>query len=173
VAAPFDRADEMARQLGTAPLVARVLYNRGIDNAEAGKSFLEPKLTDLHDPAMLGGTQAAAQRIARAVADKQPIVIHGDYDVDGITAVAILHSCLGMVGAKADYYVPHRLEEGYGVNAEAMRKIISGGAKLVITVDCGISAVAPIADHAVDRARLSGLLGKEGIGHFFHQLLDS
>ncbi len=146
VAAPFDRAEEMASQLGTAPLIAQILYNRGIDDAEAGKSFLNPKLTDLHDPALLPGTQEAAQRIARAVADKQPIVIHGDYDVDGMTAVAILHACLAMLGAKADYYVPHRLEEGYGVNAEAMRKIISDGAKLVITVDCGISAAGPIAE---------------------------
>lgn len=146
MAAPFDRADEMAGRLGTAPLVAQVLYNRGIDDAEAGKSFLDPKLTDLYDPALLPGAREAAQRIARAVADKQRIVIYGDYDVDGITAVAILHACLAMVGAKADYYVPHRLEEGYGVNAEAMRKIISAGAQLVITVDCGISAVGPIAE---------------------------
>lgn len=146
VAAPFDRADQMARQLGTAPLVAQILHNRGIDGVEAGESFLDPKLTDLHDPAMLPGAQEAAKRIARAVADKEPIVIHGDYDVDGMTAVAILHACLTMVGARVDYYVPHRLAEGYGVNAEAMRKIISGGAKLVITVDCGISAVEPIAE---------------------------
>ena len=146
VAAPFDRAEEMARQLGTAPLVAQVLHNRGIDDAETGKSFLNPKLADLHDPAMLPGTREAAQRIARAVAEKQQIVIHGDYDVDGMTAVAILHACLAMLGAEADYYVPHRLEEGYGVNAEAMRKIIADGAKLVITVDCGISAAGPIAE---------------------------
>jgi len=148
IAPVFEGAGNLARQLGTAPLVAQILHNRGIDGVEAGKAFLNPKLSGLHDPAELPGATAAAERIVRAVGADEPIVIYGDYDVDGMTATAILHACIHMIGGRADYYVPHRLEEGYGVNAEAMRKIVDGGAKLVITVDCGISAAEPIAEAA-------------------------
>jgi single-stranded-DNA-specific exonuclease len=97
-------------QLRTAPLVAQILHNRGLDDFELARSFMNPKLTDLHDPSLLPGIDAAARRIARAIADHEPIVIYGDYDVDGITGVAILRTCLEMLGAKVDYYVPHRLE---------------------------------------------------------------
>ena len=152
VAEPYDGAEQLARRLGTAPLVAQILANRGITDVEAGKAFMNPKLTDLHDPEELGGTEAAAERIARAVADKQRIVLYGDYDVDGITGVAILHACLRMVGAEAGFYVPHRLEEGYGVNSEAIGKLVDQGAELLITVDCGIAAAAPLGE-----ARAAGL----------------
>jgi len=142
----FDAAAALARRVGTTPLVAQVLHNRGIDDPDQAKAFLRPKLNDLHDPALLSGAQAAARRIAQAVAGKQAIVLYGDYDVDGITGVAILYALLGMVGGRVDYYVPHRLEEGYGVNAEAVRKLIAGGVKLLITVDCGISAGSALAE---------------------------
>ncbi len=146
VATPWDGAGELARRLGTAPLVAQMLANRGVTDTEAGRAFLNPKLSDLHDPTELPGTQVAAERIARAITDKERIVIYGDYDVDGITAVAILHACLRMVGGNVGFYVPHRLEEGYGVNVEAVRKLIADGAEMIITVDCGISAVEPLAE---------------------------
>ncbi len=145
IAPPFDGADDLARQAHTAPLVIQVLHNRGITDVEAIRQFMSPKLTDLHDPQLLGGVGPAAERIARAVRDKEKIVIYGDYDVDGMTAVAILHACLKLVDAEAHYYVPHRLDEGYGVNDEAIAKIIADGADLIITVDCGITAVGPIA----------------------------
>ena len=144
-AEPFDRAEELARRLATAPLVAQLLHNRGIDEPDRAKAFLDPQLTDLHDPLLLAGAGPAAERIARAVAGGERIVLYGDYDVDGITGVAILHACLALVGATADYYVPHRLDEGYGVNTEAVDKIVAGGAQLLITVDCGISAVEQVA----------------------------
>ena len=142
---PFAGADELARQLRTSPLVAQLLHNRGIADASSGAAFLDPKLKDLHDPLLLAGTAQAAKRIAKAVREGERIVIYGDYDVDGMTGVAILHACLKMVGAKAEYYVPHRLEEGYGVNVEAVRKIMADGTKLMITVDCGICAVEATA----------------------------
>ncbi len=145
VAEPFGGAEELARELRISPLVAQILHNRGIADAAAAKSFLAPKLTDLIDPSALPGATAAAKRIAAAVRGREKIVIYGDYDVDGITATAILHGCLSMVGADVSYYVPHRLEEGYGVNSEAVAKIIADGAKLLITVDCGISAVEQVA----------------------------
>ena len=145
VAGPFDAAEDLARQLSTTSLVAQVLHNRGLDEVEAARAFMGPQLTDLHDPTLLGQAVQAAKRIARAVENGEKIVIYGDYDVDGITGVAILHACLAMVGAEAHYYVPHRLDEGYGVNAEAVESICADGAKLLITVDCGISAVRPLA----------------------------
>ncbi len=146
VAPSFDNAAELARQANTAPLVAQILANRGVVSAEAAGAFLNPKLNSLHDPSGLAGAVEAAERLARAVRDKEKIVIYGDYDVDGITAVAILHACLRMLGASADFYVPHRLDEGYGVNVEAVRKIIAGGANLIVTVDCGVSAAGPLAE---------------------------
>jgi len=145
VAEPYEAASDLAWKLRTTDLVAQVLHNRGLDDVEAAKAFMNPQLNALHDPTLLGGAEAAARRIARSVADGEKIVIYGDYDVDGITAVAILDACLTMVGANVDYYVPHRLDEGYGVNPEALTAICAAGAKLIVTVDCGITAVEALA----------------------------
>jgi single-stranded-DNA-specific exonuclease len=120
--------------------VAQVLHNRGLDDPDEARAFLQPKLTDLHDPLELPGCRAAAKRIAQAVERKEPIAVYGDYDVDGMTAIAILHACLKLVDCPVRAYVPHRLEEGYGVNAEALRSLIDDGAKLIVTVDCGVGA---------------------------------
>ncbi|MCD6365614.1 MAG: DHH family phosphoesterase, partial [Planctomycetes bacterium] len=140
VAEVFDGAAHLAGHLKTSVLVAQTLHNRGIDQVEDAQAFMAPKLNDMRDPCELPGAIAAAERIVRAIKRGERIVIYGDYDVDGTTAVAIMHACLTMLGANVDYYVPHRLEEGYGVNAEAMDKIISAGAQLIVTVDCGIRA---------------------------------
>ena len=145
IAQPFTGAEDLARRVGTFPLVAQILHNRGIDDPEAARAFLNPRLADLHDPQMLCGAQQAARQIAQAIADGKRIFIYGDYDVDGIAGVAILLRCIRLAGGDAKYYVPHRIEEGYGVNAEAVRKIIADGAKLMITVDCGVSAAEPIS----------------------------
>ena len=152
VAPPFEGAGDLARALRTSPLVATMLHNRGAGEPCAGGKFLTPKLSDLHDPLVLPGVETAARRIEQAVRDGEKIVIYGDYDVDGMTAVAILHRCLRMIGGDVEFYVPHRLEEGYGVNAEAVDKIVAGGAKLMVTVDCGITAAAEVA-----RARQGGV----------------
>ncbi|MBN1943260.1 MAG: single-stranded-DNA-specific exonuclease RecJ [Phycisphaerae bacterium] len=146
VAPLYGGADDLARRLRTAPLVAQVLHNRGLDDSDEARAFLQPKLTDLHDPLELPGCRAAARRIARAVQQKEPIAVYGDYDVDGMTAIAILHACLKLVGCPVKAYVPHRLEEGYGVNAEALRSLIADGARLIITVDCGIGAADVFAE---------------------------
>lgn len=148
VASPFDGAADLARQLGTAPLVAQILHNRGVTTVEAARSFLDPKLTHLHDPALLDNIDAAANRILAAVRAKEKITLYGDYDVDGMTGVAILRACLSLLGAEVEYYIPHRLEEGYGVNVEAIEKIIADGTKLIVTIDCGISAHEPLAKAA-------------------------
>lgn len=141
-------AAALADQLRVAPLIAQVLHHRGIDSPEKAQRFLNPKLTDLADPAALAGTVDAARRIAAAAKAQRRIVLYGDYDVDGITGVAILFACLKLAGADVGYYVPHRLDEGYGVNVEAVRKIAAEGAKLIVTVDCGISAHEAVSEAA-------------------------
>ena len=145
IAPRFDGADTLARQGGTHPLVAQVLANRGITDPDGVKRFLNPKLSDLHDPAELAGVPAAARRIADAVRDRQKIAIYGDYDVDGMTATAILEASLALVDADVTTYVPHRLDEGYGLHEDAVTGLIAEGAKLIVTVDCGIGAVGPVA----------------------------
>jgi len=141
VAEPWDGAAELARRLRTGTLVAQLLHNRGIDEAAGARTYLAPKLTDLHDPETLSGAVAAAEAILAAVRAGQKIVLYGDYDVDGMTGVAILFRGLQRLGAEPDYYIPHRIDEGYGLNASALEAIAAGGAKLVVTVDCGIRAV--------------------------------
>lgn len=145
VAAAWEGAEELARRLKASPLIAQVLHNRGLDDFDSVRRFLSPRLTDLHPPELLAGVDVAAERLRRAVRDKEKICIYGDYDVDGMTGVAILYRCLAMHAADVDYYVPHRLEEGYGVNVEAVERIAADGTKLLVTVDCGISAVEPLA----------------------------
>ena len=133
-----------ARRLKMSPLVVQILHNRGMDEADPIGRFFNPKLTDLHRPELMDGMDVAAERLAFAVRKREKICIYGDYDVDGMTAVAILYRCMAMHGADVDYYVPHRLEEGYGVNIEAIEKLASDGVKVLVTVDCGVSAVEPL-----------------------------
>ncbi|MEM1109355.1 MAG: single-stranded-DNA-specific exonuclease RecJ [Planctomycetota bacterium] len=131
------------------PLLARLLALRGITTDAEAERFLKPKLTDLDDPADLPGCTNAATRLAQAVRDQQPIVIYGDYDVDGVTASAILWHTLAALGHQdVTTYVPHRLDEGYGLNAEAFTQFADTEDKpLVVSVDCGITAVE-VAAHA-------------------------
>ncbi len=136
-------AEQLAGQLRVHQIVAELLLRRGIGDPDEARKFLEPKLTHLHEPALLPGVDRAAQRILTAVRDDQPIVIYGDYDVDGITAAAILWHVLTSLGARVRTYVPHRIEEGYGLNCEAIKQIADDGSPLIISVDCGITAVEP------------------------------
>jgi single-stranded-DNA-specific exonuclease len=122
-----------------------MLHNRGLDDPDDAAAFLAPTLADLHDPEQLGGCLDGAAALAQAVRDGRKIVIYGDYDVDGMTGAAILHQCLHMVDADVHTYVPHRLEEGYGVNLEAVETLLDDGAECIVTVDCGIRAVEPLA----------------------------
>jgi single-stranded-DNA-specific exonuclease len=142
---PFSDAAKLAQALGVPPLVAVALGQRGLTTPEAARAFLKPELTQLHEPAALPGIAAAAERLVAAARDKQPIVIYGDYDVDGITASAILWQALRLADANVRVYIPHRLEEGYGLNMEAVEKLAAEGARVLVTVDCGISGVAETA----------------------------
>jgi single-stranded-DNA-specific exonuclease len=136
-------ARELAQRLRVSPLIGQILLNRGISTVEEAQGFLRPSLMGLCEPAKLPGLTRAAERIARAVRDGEKIVIYGDYDVDGITATSILWHAIVLLGGKVSTYIPHRIDEGYGLNPEAISQIIADGAKLIVTVDCGITASIP------------------------------
>ncbi|MBM4024086.1 MAG: single-stranded-DNA-specific exonuclease RecJ [Planctomycetes bacterium] len=135
------RAQGLATSLRIAPLVAQVLLNRGITEASQGNVFLQPKLTELIRPAQMPGIEPAVARVRDAIEKKEKITIYGDYDVDGITGVSILWELLTLLGAEVDFYIPHRIEEGYGLNREAVRSLAQGGTRLLVTVDCGIGGI--------------------------------
>lgn len=140
--APTDeRAPDLAQRLRTSPLLAQILLNRGISDPESCREFLRPTPKGLADPALIPNLTQAAQRIARAIRDKEKIVVYGDYDVDGITATSILWHAIQTLGGEVDYYIPHRIDEGYGLNAEALASICEQGAKVIVSVDCGITAI--------------------------------
>jgi len=128
-------------------LVDRVLRARGIDATGAGE-FLDPRLVHLHDPSLMPDMDRAAERLLAAIAGGETIAIYGDYDVDGITATAILYHMLGAIAPDAlrervITYVPHRIDEGYGLNAEAITELARCGAKVIVSVDCGVTAIEP------------------------------
>jgi single-stranded-DNA-specific exonuclease len=152
--APHDpsRIAALERAAGVPAVVAQLLLARGIDDPADAKLFLEPKLTGLRDPELLPGAKQAADLLFDAVSAKRRITIYGDYDADGMTATAILFRCFQLLDAAVDYYVPHRIDEGYGLNAEALRKLAQQGADVVVTVDCGIASPAE-----ADLARELGL----------------
>ncbi|NIP26973.1 MAG: single-stranded-DNA-specific exonuclease RecJ [Phycisphaerae bacterium] len=136
---PDDRSVPLAKSLKVSPLLAQVLINRGITDVQAGGIFLRPKLTELIEPEKMPGIETAVRRLKQAIRDREKIYVYGDYDVDGITGVAILWQVLTLLGARVDYYIPHRIDEGYGLNAEAVRQLAKAGSQLLITVDCGIT----------------------------------
>lgn len=147
---PHDRAAiaGLAGRLQVSPIVAQLLLNRGIAEPEGARRFLDAPLMGLHAPDRLPGVREAAERLLSAIRDGRRICVYGDYDVDGTTGTAILVHTLRTLGAaNVDFYVPHRLEEGYGLNVEALRQIAQLGAAVVVTVDCGIASLAE-ADEA-------------------------
>lgn len=140
IKAKFDGAVMKRKNQGVNPLVSRILELRGIEGPAAQRAFLTAaSLEQLSDPWLLPDMDQAVERLLAAVEEQQQIVVYGDYDVDGMTATAILLKALRHFGAKADYYIPHRLHEGYGLNKEALAGLKLRGADLVVTVDCGIS----------------------------------
>jgi single-stranded-DNA-specific exonuclease len=139
-----DLAEHLANVLDVHPLVARLLTQREVSTEEEGSRFLSPALSDLHDPGLMKGMDAAVDRLVRAVKAGERLCIYGDYDVDGVTSVSLLSLFLKEVGLKPDYFIPSRLREGYGLNPEAISLITKKGTSLLITVDCGISDVDEI-----------------------------
>jgi len=165
--APHDRAivGRISQDLRCTPLLAQVLASRGVLSGADAKVFLDAKMTDLHAPALLPGVDEAADRIVSALKANRRITIYGDYDVDGVTATSILWHCLKIAGARVDYYIPSRLEEGYGLNCDAIRKLHEEDpSRLVVTVDCGICSLV--------EADLARQLGLELIITDHHTMLD-
>ncbi len=144
---PHDMAvvRDLERSASIPPIVAQLLVCRGIRDAETAREFLDAKLSGLRDPELLPGVEQAAERIHAAIKAEKKITIYGDYDADGITSTAILYRCLKLMGASVSYYVPHRIDEGYGLNVEALEKLAERDNDMVITVDCGIASVAEAA----------------------------
>ncbi|HHT9115310.1 MAG: single-stranded-DNA-specific exonuclease RecJ [Planctomycetes bacterium] len=143
---------EIASKLKISHLLAQVLINRGIIDITSAKNFLQPQIAALEDPSLLPDIEKASIRINEAVRKKEKIVIYGDYDVDGLSATALMYRCLKLVGAQVSYYIPERLEEGYGLNTDAIKKLKEGGADVILTVDCGINAC-----READVARIFGI----------------
>jgi single-stranded-DNA-specific exonuclease len=162
ISPPDGRSGRLARSLKVSPLLAQVLINRGITDAHTAGVFLRPKLNQLIEPQQMPGVEAAVSRLKQAIKSKEKITVYGDYDVDGITGVAILWQILKLLGADVDYYIPHRIDEGYGLNAGAVRSLAESGSKLLVTVDCGITAF--------NSAELAEQLGIELIITDHHQL---
>ncbi len=139
-------AGQLAKQLGLSPLLVQCLLNRGLSEPEAIGSFLQPRLKQLADPFLLPNLAAAVGRLLHARERNEPLVIFGDYDVDGVTATALLLEVLRPLGWKVDSYLPHRLEEGYGLSRDAVENCLKQiPAGVLLAVDCGSTAVETIA----------------------------
>ena len=158
------RVSHLERAAGIPAVVAQLLLARGIDDPNTIRDFLAVKLSDLRDPVLLPGVPEAAKLLAKAVADKRRVCVYGDYDADGMTATSILLLTLQTVGANVTYYVPSRMEEGYGLNSDALRNLAAEGVQTVVTVDCGITSVA--------EAEVARSLGVELIITDHHEMTD-
>ena len=138
-------SQNIAEALDTTPLVGQVLLNRGYGDIEDATQFLNCQLADLIDPYVLHGMREAVERIIVSLEKKEKILVYGDYDVDGVTATSLILLFLRDLGFTTHYYIPKRVEEGYGVNKKSIRKFANEGIGLIITVDCGISSVEEIS----------------------------
>ena len=140
-----DRIAALERALGVSAVVAQLLVCRGMTDPARARQFLDCKLSDLREPEQLPGCAEAAERIYQSIRRGRRIVVYGDYDVDGVTGTAILRQCFKMLGADVGYYLPNRIEEGYGLNCEAVRRLAAEKAELLVTVDCGIRSLREAA----------------------------
>jgi len=136
----IDLQKKLSNDLGISPLLSQLLINRGATNPSIAERFLSCNLSDLHNPFLFKGMDKAVVRIKKALEKKEKIVIWGDYDVDGLTAVALLKTVLIELGGHVEHYIPNRIEEGYGLNLQGAQTIVEDNTVLVITVDCGVNS---------------------------------
>lgn len=139
-----ERVEELQKKYNINKLLATILVNRGIIEEKQIEKFLNPKRNDFYNPYKMPDMGIAVERIVKAIENKEKTIIYGDYDVDGITSVTVLKSFLEERGLEVAEYIPNRLEEGYGLNKNAVEEIAKQGYKLMITVDCGISAIEEV-----------------------------
>src|SRR5579864_804363 len=142
----------LASDAGISALLAQLLALRGITDAAEAARFLSPSLEQLHSPYLMLGMKVAIDRLSSAIANEEQILIYGDYDVDGTTAVVILKTAVELCGGAADFHVPHRIKEGYGIKDDVIERAASAGVKVVISVDTGIRAF-----QAAETARRVGI----------------
>ena len=154
VKAPADaeKAARLATELGIDRVLADLLVQRGVETFEQARSFFRPRLEDLHDPFLMKDMDKAVERLHQAIAGGEKILVYGDYDVDGTTAVAQVYSFVKQFTSKVSFYIPDRYDEGYGLSYKALDWAADNGINLVITLDCGIKAI-----EKVEYARTKGI----------------
>ena len=150
--ADADNVRQLSSELGVDPVLAELLVQRGVSTFEQARSFFRPSLDDLHDPFLMTDMDKAVERVHRAVTDREKILVYGDYDVDGTTAVALVYSFLRRLTGQVDFYIPERYDEGYGVSYKGIDWASENGFGLIITLDCGIKA-----NEKVEYAREKGI----------------
>ena len=146
------KVERLATEVGIDKVLAELLVARGVESFEQARSFFRPSLDDLHDPFLMKDMDVAVERLHEAIAGKQKILVYGDYDVDGTTAVSLVYSFIRRFTDQVDFYIPDRYDEGYGVSYKSIDWAAEGGFRLIITLDCGIKAV-----EKVDYAREKGI----------------
>ena len=157
----------LACVLGVSPVLASLLTSRGCADAPSAKKFLKPDYDQIHDSYLMLGMSAAVTRVLQAIDNSEPILVYGDYDVDGTTGTAVLLRALNLLGARTGFHVPHRFTEGYGIRQDALEKAVADGYKLAISVDCGIRAHEPLywaRDNGLDVIITDHHLPDEGEG---------
>ena len=140
-----DITNELAKEIDLHPVLVELLVNKGIESAEEADRYLHPKLEDLHDPFLLPDMDKAIRRIEKALGNKERILIYGDYDVDGTTAVSLVYKFFRGITNNIDYYIPDRYDEGYGISFQGIDYAVKTGVTLIISLDCGIKAVSKVA----------------------------
>ncbi|MGA3244539.1 MAG: single-stranded-DNA-specific exonuclease RecJ [Bacteroidota bacterium] len=148
----MEKIKRLSDELTVSSVLARILVKRGIDTFEKAKAFFRPSLEDLHDPFLMDGMDLAVERIVRAIANKEKLLVYGDYDVDGTNGAALLWTFLTSVHADVEYFIPDRIKDGYGLSVSGIERAKERGVQLLLSVDCGITALKP-----VERARELGL----------------
>ncbi|HPB24374.1 MAG TPA: DHH family phosphoesterase, partial [Bacteroidales bacterium] len=141
---------QLAKELNVSFPIANLLYQRGITTFEAARNFFRPELSHLHDPFLMKDMDKAIARIEKAIEKKEPMLIYGDYDVDGTSAVALVYSFLKNYYPDIDFYIPDRYTEGYGISYQGIDYAAEKGISLIIALDCGIKAVEKI-DYATEK----------------------
>ena len=138
-------AKTLSAELDMSPVLCSLLVKRGITSVAEARSFFRPKLSHLHNPFLMKDMDIAVKRLNKALGKKERILVYGDYDVDGTTAVALVYKFLQQFSSNIDYYIPDRNEDGYGISKRGVDYAYSTGVKLVIVLDCGIKAIEEIA----------------------------
>ena len=141
-----ESAETLSRELNVPPLMGKLLAQRGIKNPDEARKYLDAPLAELHDPFLMKGMEEAVSHLVEQIKQSRPIGVYGDYDVDGISATALLCRFFTQVGVKVPYYIPNRLDEGYGLHRKGLEKLKEAGCDTVVTVDCGISAHAAVKE---------------------------